>query len=271
MYYGECLFDLMQDKKNPVNSMYLHEINIKWENFEKEAAKDQDSIEPIIEALNEFKSALNNKKFLFNKSTKNGFKEDSPIFSSRYLDDLISILINRSGILPQKGLKWGYQSFSTAMKYKSVVFNNIKKRGLFQKEYSSEILSLCQYIDLQMRVKGKRNFEKHEICLPLLSFFTFNKLSEDDFIKAEYFADMAKDSFQQSKTIIVCEVLEDDFVPLLKGTKIDGVYILRKNFQREASEDIDSQVVNNLSDQIKLILNREFKPTEEFKETGIII
>ena len=37
MFYKDILQQLLKDETNSINKMYLHEINIKWKNFEKAA------------------------------------------------------------------------------------------------------------------------------------------------------------------------------------------------------------------------------------------
>lgn len=271
MYYGDCLTELMKDKRNPVNRMYLHEINIKWKHFEKLAkSKKLEDIDSLTIALNELKSAISNKKYLYNKSTKNGFFEDSPIFSSSYLADLLTILIKRTQVLEQKGITWGMQSFDIGLKYNSILDGLVYNADLFQKKKTSEVLSLCQSLEIQMRIKGKRNFEKHQLVLPLLTFFTYNCLSEDDFIKTEYFAGLAKDSFQKSKTMIICETLKDGFNPNLKGTNIDSIIVLRKAYESNALADLDPDVIRELQNKIDAYLNDEGQRLEPFADKGII-
>ncbi|MFC1888095.1 hypothetical protein ACFLYK_04735, partial [Candidatus Cloacimonadota bacterium] len=82
MYYREGLNTLLSDKDNPVNRMYLHEIMLKWKNFEQKAEQYKEvSNEDLIKTLNDFISSISNRKYLYNASTKNGFKPDSPIYS----------------------------------------------------------------------------------------------------------------------------------------------------------------------------------------------
>ena len=47
MYYRNGLDTLLNDKGNPVNRMYLHEIMLKWKNFE-EKAESEESRYPMI-------------------------------------------------------------------------------------------------------------------------------------------------------------------------------------------------------------------------------
>ncbi len=270
MFYGKCLDSLMKDKKNPVNSMYLHEINIKWQNVEKSSqGDDDDSLESLVNSINEFINALSNRKYKFNNSTKNGFKGDSPLFSGLYLDDLISFLIKKTGVLEQKGLSWGIQTFDTGMRYNSILRDN-KDSELFHKEESSEILSLVQQFDIQMRIHGKRNFEKHLVNLPLITFYTYNTLYEDDFIKTEYFANLARQSFQRAKAVIVCESLADGYNPILKGSAIDSIFILRKGYQSKALDHIDIGVVEELLAKIQIYLMGRVIHNGDFAENGII-
>ena len=92
MFYKDILEELLEKEKNPVNSMYLHEIGLKWKNFEKAAAEKKGSNENLVNALNKFIKAISNRKFKFNAVSEKGFKEDSDVFSNYFLNDLISIL-----------------------------------------------------------------------------------------------------------------------------------------------------------------------------------
>ena len=100
MYYGDMLTELMATEKNPVNKMYLNEIRIKWKNVEKAATDKAQSNELMVKALNNFTKQLQNKKYVFVKSSEKGFKEDSPLFTPLYLDDLISVFLNNFSSAP---------------------------------------------------------------------------------------------------------------------------------------------------------------------------
>lgn len=271
MYYDEILESILKDLKNPVNSMYLHEIKIKWKNFQKKT-KDPHKVsnEILTGSLNEFINALSNKKYKYNSSTKNGFKPDSPIFSARYLDELLTILVKRTKIIDNIGITWGYQSFSTNLKFNPQNLYVMGENPLFEQIYSKEILHLAQRMDFQFRITGKRIFKKFQIILPLLLFYTFKNLTEKDFITIEYYTKMAKSTFEKSKAIIITETLDDDFVPDLGNSPLDAIFILRKQFNSELGNEISLDVVNLLEEKIKEYLTERDEGTKEFLNTGII-
>jgi len=270
MFYNEIINELMQDKKNPVNSMYLHEINIKWKNFEKFIEEKKGSNKEMLAALNNFISNISNPKYIYNPSTRNGFKADSPIFSSRYLDDMISIIMKRNKIIENKGIIWGFQNFSTNLKFNPQNLSSLEKNPMFEQDYTEKVLSLTQKMDFQFRVSGKRNFHKYEIIFPLIIFNTFKNLTEEDFIKVEYTSALAKGCFERSKSIIICETLDRKFIPSLKSSAVDDIFILRKQFKSSKLSDLSLEVINALEEHINEYISQTEKKDETFLNTGVI-
>ena len=270
MFYNDVITEMLEEKSNPVNSMYMHEINIQWKNFIKAITEKNTSTEQMVQALNLFLKALSNKKFKFNPTTKNGFKEDSPLFSAIYLNDMISVFIKRTGVTENKGICWNYGPFSANLRFNPPNFNTMGKYPTYEQDDSVKVLQLCQKLDFQFRISGTRNFEKYQTTLPLIVFYTFKNLTEDDFTKTEYISRTAKTTFEKSRSIIVTETLAEDFVPTLKASPIDMIFILSKKFQSFGINEISTDVVDELEKKItKYIFEKEEK-NEEFKISGVI-
>ena len=270
MFYDDVITEMLEDKSNPVNSMYLHEINIQWKNFIKAIKGKNTSNEQMVQALNLFLKALSNKKFKYNPVTKNGFKEDSLLFSAMYLNDMISVFIKRTGVTENKGICWNYGAFSANLRFNPPDFNAMRKYQKYEQDDSVKVLQLCQKLDFQFRITGTRNFDKYQITLPLIVFHSFKNLTEDDFTKTEYISRNAKTTFEKSRSIIVTETLAEDFVPNLKASPIDMIFILSKKFQSFGINEISTDVVDALENKIvKYIFEKEEK-NEEFKISGVI-
>jgi len=271
MYYKEYLEKIVTDKKNPVNRMYLHEIMLKWKNFEKIANNNKElSIDKLVATLNEFISAISNKKYRYNPSTKNGFKQDSPVFSSRYLDDLLSILIKSTKIFENTGISWGYNSFSTNLRFNPKNLCTMSKNPMFEFTESNSILHLAQKIDFQLRITNTRRFHKHQLVLPLLLFFNYKNLTEKDFITIEYYTVQAKATFEKSKAIIITETIEDSFKPDLMNSPFDAIFVLRKQYRSENQNEIQADVVKNLYKKIRAYCTDTQINGHNFNKSGII-
>ena len=270
MFYKDILEELLRKEKNPVNSMYLHEISLKWKNFEKAATEKKGSNENLVNALNNFIKAISNRKFKFNAVSQKGFKEDSDLFANYYLNDLISILMNRRKIISHLGIKWGFQAFSTNVKFNPVSLSSFEKDLNFERSSSPQLLQLSQELDFQFRVSGKRSFKKYKTVFPLIVFHTFTTLSEANFIHTEYYANMAETTFEKSKTIIVTETLEDGFSPEIKSSRIDSICVLRKQYISENKNAITQDAVDALELKIKQLLTEENGVLGDFAKTGII-
>lgn len=271
MFYKNVLKKLLESEKNPVNSMYLHEVSIKWKNLEKAAEQSKDSNESLVKTLNEFISAVSKRKYKYNSETGNGFKEDSPLFSSCYLNDLVSVLIQRGQIMTHQGIKWGFQTFNTNLKFNPKNLCSLEEDLMFDQSQSPEFLQLTQELDSQFRVTGKHTFHKYKSILPLIVFHTFRNLTEEDFIRTEYFANMAKSSFEKSKTIIITEMLDENFIPELRSSKVGSICVLRKQFKTDKPNEISVDAVNALEEKIKELLTEQREIGDDFKETGMII
>ena len=67
MFYKEILSKMLKEETNPVNKMYLHEINIKWEKISNAIAASNGDNKEIVDMLNVFRGAITNNKYKFNK------------------------------------------------------------------------------------------------------------------------------------------------------------------------------------------------------------
>jgi len=271
MYYNENLEKIVIDRKNPVNRMYLHEILLKWKNFEKMAENPMEtSNEDLVKALNEFIRAVSNKKYKFNSSSKNGFKPGSHIYSARYLDDLITVLIQRTKIFDNIGISWGYQSFSANLKFNPSNLCTMSNNPMFEFDHSAKVLALAQKLDFQFRISGKRRFNKHLLVYPLITFYTFKNLTEDDFITIEYYATQAKTTFEKSRSIIITETMDNNFKPDLQSSPFDAIFILRKQYRAASMNDIQLDVVNSLEKRIRMYCTETQANGINFTKTGVI-
>lgn len=272
MFFGNMIEEMLKDKRKPVNSMYLHEIKLKWGYVEKAIEQHADTHEngPIVEAMNKFIKAINNKKYYYNPKTENGFKRTEPIFSTYYLDDLISLLIQRSGIENHKGIEWGKKKFTTSIKFLPKNFAELEHNPKFRMTESPEVLQLIQNIDIQYRISGKRNFFKYQISLPLMIFHTFHSFSQKDFIALDYEARVAKSMFDTAKTYIIVECLTDEFIPQLNNTAIDGVFVLSRKINAENPVEIDTSVVDLLEEHINDAISGAYDITKTITTKGLI-
>lgn len=274
MYYSDILQKLKKDEKNPINQMYLNEIQIKWDKVEKamqDAAQSGDYAE-LAAQLSDFTAELGNAKFYNTKNTKGGFKSNCPLFDPAYLDDLLTLLIQQSGIMQQKGLHWGWQTHTVELclnpqKY----YVNDKDRVLTQKP-SARYLSLVQSLDLQYRQREARNFNKAEILFPILLFSTHKVFTEADFIQFAYDCRQAVGSYNKANCFVVTEYMEAGFNPDLSRTQVDGIFVLRKQHTNgKKNNGIMPDVINALHQKIYSCLFEEEGKKSSFRESGTIL
>lgn len=270
MYYGDLLENLLKEEKNPVNRMYLNEIKIKWINFEKEAENKDNSNEIILKALNNFLNTLNNKKFKYVLSSDKGFKPDSELFTPHFIDDLISIFMLKKNILNHLGIIWGKQSFTTGLQFNPISFRDLQDSPNYEYGESPEFLMLVQQIDFQFKIVGKHRFNKYLLNFPLVVFLTFQNLTQDELIKTEYYANMAKRTFPKAKIVIVTETLDKSVTPDVRSLPIDSIFVLRKQFKDAELNPISIDVINALEKKIDSFLAERYDITENFIETGVI-
>ena len=261
---------MLQDNSNIVNKMYVHELNIKWSHFQELASSETEvSNEKLIAALNEFRKALTTRKYQYNYKTKNGFRADSPLFSAKYLDDAINILIKRQIILENKGINWGYGRFNVESKFSPKSFPEINKSSMFMTKVSDLTLMLSQQIDFQYRITGKRIFYKYNLVLPLLIFHTTKNITENKLINIESQAKKAKNTFEKAKIIVVAECLDKNFTPVIENSPIDAIFILQKSFSGHY-DDLKTEVFDTLEQRISEYINEKKTDIERYLEKGII-
>jgi len=260
----------MKEEENNINRMYLQEIKLKWEHFEQTAAENKESNEELTKALNDFAKMISNKKFKYSQASRKGFKKNSMVFSPLYLANVVSIFIERSGILEHKGINWGFQSFSTNLKFNPKNLCSIEKDPGYEFSDSPEFLQLAQKMDFQFRIRGKRNFKKYEITLPLLVFHIVKNLTNEDFIRFDYYAKIAKNTFEKSRSIIITETLDTDYVPELSNSPVDVIFILRKQQKAKTEEEISLDVIDAIEKKILDFIHEKEEKSEAYKNTGII-
>lgn len=272
MFFTEKIHEIEKRESNPVNKMYLHELMLKLKSFEKleEEEFGDDKYKRIAEILNQFITALSNKKYRYNSQSKKGFSKNSPIFSSIYLDDIIYLLLKKEKILNSPGIVFDNIPFDYNIQFAP---NNLMKIGnddMLKFKKSNSILQIAQKIDFQYRVSGKRNYFKNNLVLPIMLFVSTKNLTKTIFKNAVKTAQDAKQCFSKSKLVIICEMLDQNFYPSLKYTEIDSIFVLRKQFSNTAIKPIDPLILKQLDDRIsKLIL--DIKPNiNELVKTGII-
>jgi hypothetical protein len=273
MYYRNELQRLLKEEKNIVNRMYLNEISLQLRKLEKElirSPEEEDYFISVAEALTNFTEQLNNNKYQYNRTTKNGFRKTSPILSPIYINDLLNSLFARQTILRNKGVVWGKQPFSMNLEFNPYNLSIMEKNMQFDYKDSPIFLQLTQKIDFQFRVSGKRTFEKYGVTLPLLIFHTFKHLYEEDLIRIEHYADKAKQSLNKARTIIVCEAIDPSIVPDVKCSFIDIVYILRKQKIGSKVNRISSEVIKAVYDKINEYLYQGEDEKELYEKIGYI-
>lgn len=273
MHYRNELQRLLKDEKNIVNRMYLNEISIQLRKLEKELLRSPDQENyflHVAEELSNFTKHLDNPKYVYNRSTKNGFRKTSAILSSIYLDDLLDSLFRRQKILKNKGVVWGRQSFSMNLLFNPYNLSVMEKDMRFDYKVSPPFLQLTQKVDLQFRITGKRLFEKYEITFPFLVFHTFKHLYEEDLIRIEHYADRAIKSLSKSRTIIICESIDPSIVPDVKCSYIDMVFVLRKQKINSKQNKISAEVLQTLYEKINEYLYQGENELEMYEKVGFI-
>jgi len=270
LIFSDILQKALKNEKNPINRMYLNEINIKWKKVEL-AAEDfrmnGGALDTLITALNEFSHDLQNPKYHQSIKNKGGFRGGADIFSAGYLDDLLNILMGQH---PITGASWGYQKFSTHFKFYQKRLLLDDRPPTIEYRERPRFLMLAQQMDLQFRLAGRRNFTKYELQLPIIVFHTFHTFGEEDFIRVEYFARLAKQTFELGKTLVVTETLSGGFIPDVSGTGIDGVFVLCRPSKNGQPGDLAPEVVKLLDRKINNFLHEREADPRDILKTGYI-
>jgi hypothetical protein len=274
MFFNDVMLHLLEEKSNPVNRMYMHEINIKWNNFRK-VVESEDVInnQLLVEKLNDFNKALTNKKYQFNYSTKNGFKKDSTIFSAKYLEDFLDILMRRQPILNNKGIVWKHQSFHTNIRYEPHTLMEILTEPMLKYSESPSFLMLAQDIEFRYRVActaKTQKFHQYQLKLPLIVFHTVKNLTMQELLELGVYARMAKETFSKAKTIIVTETIEKGFIPNLADSKVDSIFILKKNIPTKEFCELQLDIINALEEKISDYIVERRTNEEMILKKGII-
>jgi hypothetical protein len=98
LIFSDILQKGWKNEKNPINRMYLNEINIKWKKVEL-AAEDfrmnGGALDTLITALNEFSHDLQNPKYHQSIKNKGGFRGGQTSSPPATCDDLLNILMGQ--------------------------------------------------------------------------------------------------------------------------------------------------------------------------------
>jgi len=272
MYFTDILQRTMKAEKNAINRMYLNEINIKWRKVEQAAedfAKNGGKLDALIEALDEFAHGIQNPKYKLSNKNKAGFRPNAELFCASYIDDLLNILMGQYRFT-QSGVRWGYQKFSTHFKFYQKRLLLDDRQPTIESSESPKFLMLGQQIDLQYRLAGRRNFTKYQLNLPILVFHTFGSFGEDDFIRTEYYARLAKQTFELGKTIVITETLNPGFYPEIGDSDIDAVYVLRKVDKKTQQNGLAPDVIRQLDRRIREMLYEKESDPRDIQKNGFI-
>ncbi len=272
MFFMKKFKEIEENEKNPVNKMYLQELLLQLKSFIKleEIENIEDKYQKIADAITKFVTSLSNPKYRYNSQTTNGFKPNSPVFSSIYLDDVIYFLIKNQPILKNKGVIFDKISFDSNIRFKPDKLINLDKYPMLSFEKSEEILQIAQKIEIQYRPSGKRTYNKYNIVLPIMLFSTQRILTKDKFNNALKIIKKATKCFEKAKMIIVCETIHQDFFPEIKDKEIDSVFVLRKQFYSQKLQPIDPEILKKLEQRIDYIL-QDFEPDyKKMIEKGVI-
>ena len=268
MYFTDILQRAMKGEKNAINRMYLNEINIKWRKVEQAAEdirKNGGKLDALIGAFDEFVHDLQNPKYHQSAKNKGGFRSNADIFSSVWIDDLMNVLMDQFQF-KQSGVKWGYQRYSTHFKFYQKRLLLDDRQPTIESSESPKFLMLGQQIDLQFRLAGRRNFTKYELNLPILVLHTFSSFGEEDFIRSDYYARLAKQTFEMGKTLVVCESLQNGFYPDVSDSDIDAVFVLRKHDKKTQQSGLSVEVVRHLDRRIRdMLFEKESNPRDILK------
>ncbi|MCK4957173.1 MAG: hypothetical protein KAS49_06015 [Candidatus Cloacimonetes bacterium] len=275
MFYNAVLNELMKDKTNPVNQMYLHEIELKWKEVQKAITEDIESGQNnnMISAINDFVEAISNQKYRYDKLKRKGFHSDSQLFSSYYIGDILTVMLNRTGVLENHGVKWGFQKFDCMPTYVPENILDDEKIPNLESVKSSNFLMLTVTMDFQYRIEGRRTFEKSQQVFPLIIFGLYKSLDNNKFDNCEEQAMLAKKVFPKSKFMIIAETLREDFVPDVSKSHVDSLFVLRKQFLniRKKRNKIALDVVNVVEKKVLDYLNlKEKNRADIFKSRGIL-
>lgn len=274
MYYRKELQRILKDEKSIVNRMYMNEILLQVRKLEKElnrSPESEDYFTAVAREMTNFTRHLDNPKYQYNRTTKNGFRKNSAILSASYLDDYLMSLFAHQKILKNKGVVWGKQSFTMNLLFNPYNLSRMEKDLCFDFKQSPILLQLTQKIDFQFRVTGKRNFQKQETTLPLIIFYTFKNLYEEDLINIEHYTGKAKQSLNKSKTILICEAIDPTIVNDINSSLIDIVFILRKQkITSKTKNEISSEVLQAVYNKINEYLYQGEKELEIYEKAGYI-
>ena len=254
MYYSDLLKTLSKQEKNPVNKMYLSELNLKWKNFQEQIEDPEANNANLADALSTYLGVIHNKKFIFNKGRGTGFHHNSPLFSAYYLHDLISALLKRQSILNESGMEWGFNSFSYDFNLSGFSPQQSSLSPEIFKLQTPPVLSLTQKIDFQYRISGKRNFTKTEVVIPYLLFFAYKSPRTEHLFMIEHYARIAADISRAVKVFIVCETVTDCQSCKFGDLPI-SIFALRDPNNKQNNLQIAAEIIDKLETAIKEALS----------------
>ncbi len=274
MFYEEIIQRLIKEEKNPINKMYLNEINMHSRKFSevlnKKMAFNQ-HIKEIANSMTEFAATLTQPKYEYSKVNNSGFKSNSKLFEPYYIYDLLTKIIDSTEVMKNSSMKWGMKTFSTEQKFHFRKLYSKEKDKVFTFRKSEQVLSLVQPVDYQIRALHKRTFSKYIIAVPIIIFDVKKILTVEDAIKFNHLANQAFDMNSASKAIVVAENLEKGFYYNLDNSYIDKIFVLRKSYiNGKKLRPISEQVIMSLIETIEDILLPDENETNVVFSEGII-
>ncbi len=274
MNYGTDLYRILKEEKNLINRMYLNEIVLQYRKFDaalkKVKSTEHDTYEQLAQAMTCLITQLESSKYHYNKSSKSGFKKNSPIFWPTYLEDMLCTVVKRQKILANRGVFWGKHPFSMNIGVKPKSFVDMEKDLCFNYQDSPPFMQISQQIDIQLRATGKKVLSKFNLVLPLVILSVHKKLGIDQLIRDHYYSVKAKETFGLSKYFVICESIDSNVHYDEINPEIDLLFVLKRKKSSRKGGSIHAEVLKAISDNLNESLHDTLSTHPVMGDNGCI-
>jgi len=243
MLYLEKLKASLKAEQNPINKMYLYDLILNWNKVEQVYANNTESpISAIVATVSEYTKYLDQPRFLATDKKTYGFTADHDVFKPFYMYDIVELLLTSSGITEnQQGMVIRNRPFNNSIHLQNDTFAEQSHKPFLELSFSGKYLHVGLEFEFQYRLKGKKNYTKGFLFMPLIVFYIEKSFTEKSFKEiAQLRADM---KVLNPNSLLFCITESADKKLMRQYSEIkDIVYVTRACYKGDEQKQLQPQV-----------------------------
>jgi len=269
MLYLEKLNQCLKTEQNPINRMYLYDLVLNWKKVEDVCKANTESpISSIVATVSEYTKYLSQPRFLATDKKTYGFEGDHEVFRPYYLYDILEKLLSSAGIVESpQGIVIRNRPFNNSVHLQNDDYLGQSQKPFLELSFSGKYLHVGLEFEFQYRLKGKKNFTKGNLFIPLIVFYIEKCFTEKSFKEIEQ---LRKDiKVLNPNALLFCITESADKRLMRQYSEIkDMVYVTRASFKNDQQKPLQPQVFLRIFTKINNFATGELMTYDKYVPYG---